>query len=67
MLGVPLDACVAVGDSRSDLPLFEEVGYSIAFNGTPEARGAATAAVDGDDLRAVLPLLERWLTSPAGR
>jgi phosphoserine phosphatase len=66
-LGVPMSACVAIGDSRSDLPLFEEVGYSIAFNGTPEARRAATAAVDGNDLRVVLPLLERWLTSPAGR
>ncbi|MFF9018225.1 HAD family hydrolase [Streptomyces sp. NPDC014870] len=65
-LGVPMSACVAIGDSRSDLPLFAEVGCGIAFNGTPAARRAATAAADGDDLRAVLPLVERWLSLPGG-
>ncbi|MDX3075921.1 haloacid dehalogenase-like hydrolase [Streptomyces sp. MI02-7b] len=64
-LGVPISACVAIGDSRSDLPLFSEVGCGIAFNGTPAVRRAAVLAVDGDDLRAVLPLLEGWLTPPA--
>jgi phosphoserine phosphatase len=53
--------CAAVGDGRSDVPLFSEVGLAIAFNATPAARAAADVAVDGTDLRAVLPLLDTWL------
>jgi phosphoserine phosphatase len=60
-LGVPLDRCAAVGDGRSDVPLFAEVGFAIAFNATPAVRAAAHASVDGPDLRAVLPLLGAWL------
>jgi phosphoserine phosphatase len=59
--GVPLARCAAVGDSRSDLPLFAEVGLAVAFNATPAARSAAHVSTDGDDLRAVLPLLTAWL------
>jgi phosphoserine phosphatase len=54
---VPLASLVAVGDARSDLPLFALAGRSIALNATPAARAAADVAVDADDLRAVLPLL----------
>ena len=60
-LGVAPRHCAAVGDSRSDLPLFAEVGMAVAFNATPAARAAATASVSGDDLRAVLPVLATWL------
>lgn len=60
-LGVDLTRCAAVGDSRSDLPLFAEVGFAVAFNATPAARAAAHASADGNDLRAVLPLLAGWL------
>jgi phosphoserine phosphatase len=60
-LSVALMRCVAIGDSRSDLPLFAEVGLAIAFNATAEARAAAHAAADGTDLRVVLPLLASWL------
>ncbi|WP_344457837.1 HAD family hydrolase [Actinocorallia aurantiaca] len=56
-LGVEPLACGAIGDSRSDLPLFASVGLSVAFNASAEARKAATIAVDGDDLRDVLPVL----------
>jgi phosphoserine phosphatase len=52
----------AVGDSRSDVPLFERVGMSIALNATPDARAAATHALDTEDLRDVLALLQ-----PVGR
>ena len=62
-LGVAPERCVAVGDSRSDLPLFAAVGTSIGFNATPAARAVATHAVDGDDLRAIVPLLEAQLSS----
>jgi phosphoserine phosphatase len=49
----------AVGDSRSDLPLFRRAGRSIALNATLDARYAATRVIDTDDLRDVLPLLAR--------
>jgi phosphoserine phosphatase len=55
--GVPLSRAAAVGDSRSDLPMFERVGFSIALNADPAARAAATTALDTGDLRDVLPLL----------
>jgi phosphoserine phosphatase len=60
-LGVELMHCAAIGDSRSDLPLFAEVGLAIAFNATSTARAAAHASVDGADLRHVLPLVASWL------
>lgn len=45
-LGIEMHQVVAVGDSRSDLPLFEAVGFSVALNATPDARAAASVAVD---------------------
>jgi phosphoserine phosphatase len=60
-LGLAASACAAVGDSRSDLPLFASVGYSIAFNATPAARAAARARVHGADLRVIIPALSHWL------
>ncbi len=56
-------SCGAVGDSRSDLPLFASVGLSVAFNASPGAREAATAAVDDNDLRSVLPVLSHLVTA----
>ncbi|MFG2331630.1 HAD family hydrolase [Streptomyces sp. NPDC048604] len=58
-------ACGAVGDSRSDLPLFASVGLSVAFNASAGAREAATVTVDDGDLRSVLPALSRLV--PATR
>lgn len=52
--GISLDECVAVGDSRSDLPLFGAVGLAIALNATPAAVAAAHVAIETDDLRDVL-------------
>lgn len=49
-LGVDLAACLAVGDSRSDVPLFRTVGASLALNASDEARAAATHVWDGADL-----------------
>lgn len=57
--GYSLSDVAAVGDSRSDLPLFRRAGRSVALNATLDARGAATVALDTDDLRDVLPLLVR--------
>jgi len=63
-LGVAPARCAAIGDSRSDLPLFAAVGLAIAFNATPAARAAAHAEAEGGDLRAVVPLLSTWLNAP---
>lgn len=61
--GFEPERCAAVGDSRSDLPLFAAVGTSIAFNASPGARAVATHVVDSGDLRAILPLLEAQFSS----
>ncbi|MFJ4622891.1 HAD family hydrolase [Streptomyces sp. NPDC088812] len=58
-LGLRSSSCAAVGDSRSDLPLFACVGLSVAFNASSTARAAATVTVDDDDLRSVIPALSR--------
>ncbi|MBB2941089.1 phosphoserine phosphatase [Actinoplanes lutulentus] len=59
-LNIEPSHCAAIGDSRSDLPLFGAAGLAIAFNGDPAARAAAHTGVTGTDLRAVIPLLDTW-------
>lgn len=54
-LAVEFDQVVAVGDSRSDLPLFQVAGASIALNADPGARAVAARAINTDDLRRLLP------------
>lgn len=58
--GVPLRRCCAIGDSRSDIPLFEAVPTSLAFNAGAAAQKAATAALSTHDLVEVLPWLQEW-------
>jgi phosphoserine phosphatase len=55
--GWVLSDYLAVGDSRSDVPLFERAGFSVALNATPEARRAAKVSLDCDDLRQILPVV----------
>lgn len=52
--GIGMDEVAAVGDSRSDIPLFGRVGRAIALNATPAARAAAHQAIDADHLDPVL-------------
>jgi phosphoserine phosphatase len=59
---LPMSHCAAVGDSRSDLPLFAAVGLAVAFNAQPAAVAAAHVTASGNDLRAVLPHLTAWQT-----
>jgi phosphoserine phosphatase len=56
--GFSMSQVAAVGDSRSDVPLFRRAGMSIALNATSDARAAATHTLDTDDLRDVLALLQ---------
>jgi len=58
--GVSIDHCCAIGDSRSDLPLFDALPASLALNAGAAARAAASTAVDTQDLRDVIPWLEAW-------
>ncbi len=55
--GYSMNQVAAIGDSRSDVPLFRRVGMSIALNATPDARAVATHVIDTEDLRNVLALL----------
>ena len=55
--GYSMRQVAAIGDSRSDVPLFERAGMSIALNATPDARAAATHVLDTYDLCDVLKLL----------
>ena len=61
--GIDFDACIAIGDSRSDIPLFELVGTSVAFNATGEAERAATHVYRGTDIAEALApgTLMGWL------
>lgn len=55
--GFSMAQCVAIGDSRSDIPLFREVGVAIALNATEQAKDKANFSLDTRDLTEVLPLL----------
>ncbi len=52
--GFSMSQVAAVGDSRSDVPLFCRAGMSVALNATRDARMAATHVLDTDDLCNVL-------------
>ena len=54
---IPLSQVFAVGDSRSDIPLFGAVGFSVALNATDAAKAAASAAIETDDLEAALEVV----------
>jgi phosphoserine phosphatase len=56
--GYSMSQVATVGDSPSDVPLFERVGMSIALNATPDARAAATYVLDTDNLCDVFALLQ---------
>ena len=57
-------ACVAYGDSFTDVPLFAELQNTVAVNATEALEAAAAVAYRGDDLREAYAhgraLLERW-------
>jgi phosphoserine phosphatase len=64
--GLQLAQCVAVGDARSDIPLFQRAGLAIALNATEAARAAAHVALQTRDLSDVLSVIfARRARSPA--
>jgi phosphoserine phosphatase len=58
---VSMADCVAIGDGRSDVPLFGAVDLAVGFNANAAASAAADRTVVGGDLRAVIPVIEEWL------
>ena len=62
-LNIPTERCVAVGDGSTDIPVFEQCGFSIALNAKSIVRTAATVACDTNDLSDLIPHLEAWHSS----
>ena len=56
-LGVASEESVAVGDSKSDHPIFRSAGISVALNADQETRSIADLSIDTGDLSDVLRLL----------
>ena len=63
---VALAHAAAIGDSRSDVPIFKRVGYSIALNGDAQAKAVASVTRETDDLRDLLCLLTPELNERVG-
>jgi phosphoserine phosphatase len=56
--------CAVIGDSRYDIPLFEEAGLSIAFNTSDEkVKEKADIVVHGKNLLRVLPIILKKRTA----
>jgi phosphoserine phosphatase len=60
--GLSMNQVVAIGDGRSDIPMFEAAGFSVGLNASPAARAAASVSVEShsflDALRVVPGLLD---------
>lgn len=54
---IRMSEVIHVGDSLSDIPLFKAVGFSIALNGTAQAKSNAMASVDTESLLDILPII----------
>lgn len=59
--GVNPEHCVAIGDSESDIAIFEECGRSIAINYSDVMEGTASEYIITDDLFDIIAVLESWL------
>ncbi|HEY0117003.1 MAG TPA: phosphoserine phosphatase SerB [Allosphingosinicella sp.] len=53
-LGIGIQETLAVGDGANDIPMLEAAGLGIAYRAKPAARAAADAAIDHNDLTALL-------------
>jgi len=59
--GVHPSEVAVVGDGVGDAPLFGMVGLGVAFNAAPDVASEAHLALEGDDLRVLLPALFEWI------
>lgn len=53
-LGIDLAETIAVGDGANDIPMLAAAGLGVAYRAKPAARAAAEAAIDHNDLTALL-------------
>ncbi|MFH1101658.1 MAG: HAD-IB family phosphatase [Methanobacteriota archaeon] len=61
-LNIPLNHCIAVGNSCFDIPMFETCGTGIAFNPEDECvRTTADIIVEGKDLRNLIPVIKNCM------
>lgn len=58
-LGGTMSQVIAIGDSFSDLPLFSEVGCSIAFNYDEVLEGKADIYVRSDNISSIIDSIEK--------
>jgi phosphoserine phosphatase len=58
--GVSAAKCCAIGDSRSDIPLFQSLPSSLALNAGAAAKEVATATVVTQNLTDILSWLREW-------
>lgn len=54
---IELEQVMAVGDSATDVPLFNVVGKAVAFNANELAKKHAHHIVDGQSLKCLLPFI----------
>jgi phosphoserine phosphatase len=63
-MGIPMAHCACVGNDQNDLPMFEAVPFSVAFNPTSErVARKATVVVRGQDLLEVARVLSTHFKS----
>ncbi|UCH42183.1 MAG: HAD family phosphatase [Dehalococcoidales bacterium] len=55
---IPASDTIAIGDSKSDHPVFKEVGTSIVLNADGETKKLATHSIETDDLLDILPFFK---------
>ena len=48
--GIEMNEIIAVGDSRSDIPIFEKVGYRIALNADENLKSVTDLFIQSTDL-----------------
>jgi phosphoserine phosphatase len=53
-LGIQTEETLAVGDGANDIPMLQAAGLGVAYHAKPAARAAADAAIDHNDLTALL-------------
>ncbi|MFX1563455.1 MAG: HAD family hydrolase [Promethearchaeota archaeon] len=60
-MGVPLSQCIAIGDSKNDIPMFNVAGLSIAFNATDEeVQAKASISINSENALDLLPPLQHF-------
>lgn len=54
MMGIPLEATLALGDGANDLPMLQAAGLGIAYHAKPTVRAAVNACINHGDLTVAL-------------